>query len=132
MRLTHLYTGSDGRSHFAERDLLAALSPLGATTPQWPAESMFLRDTTGGPNTTDFHAAPRRQIVVLLSGRVEYECGDGTRREFGVGDVLLADDTDGQGHRARIVESPRLQLFVPLSADIDLDAYSTTVMGGGS
>ena len=55
--------------------------------------------------------------------RVEIECGDGTTRRFGVGDVLLADDTTGQGHISREIEGPRLQVFVSLPADLDLSVW---------
>jgi hypothetical protein len=120
MRLTHLYTGPDGQSHFADCDLATSPTSLGTTSAPFPAESVFFRDTDGGVTRTEFHPAPRRQLVILLSGRVEYECGDGSRREFGVGDLLLADDTEGQGHRARVLESPRFQVFVPLPSDLDL------------
>jgi hypothetical protein len=35
-----------------------------------------------------------------LSGTVDIELGDGTSLTFGPGDVFLAEDVRGQGHRA--------------------------------
>ena len=124
MRLVHLCSGPDGRSRFIDRDIEMTPSALGLTSGTLPAESVFIRDTTGGPQSADFHPAPRRQLVFLLLGRVEYECGDGTKRELGVGDVLLADDLSGQGHRARVLESPRLQVFVPVPAEADISRWA--------
>ncbi len=54
-----------------------------------------------------------------LSGLVEIECGDGSKRRMGAGDVLLADDTSGQGHITRDLEGPRRSIFIFLSPDLD-------------
>ena len=67
--------------------------------------------------------APRRQFVIHLAGAAEIEVGDGTRRTFGAGEVLLADDTTGQGHISREVEGPRRQIFVPLADSVDVEAW---------
>ena len=71
----------------------------------------------------DFHQAPRRQFVIILTGAVEIECGDGTVRRLGAGDVLLADDTTGQGHISREVSGDRRSLFLPLPDDVDVSAW---------
>jgi quercetin dioxygenase-like cupin family protein len=51
----------------------------------------------------DWHPAPRRQLVVILRGRLEVETSDGARREFGPGDARLIEDTRGRGHVTRIL-----------------------------
>jgi hypothetical protein len=38
--------------------------------------------------------------VITLSGSVDIGIGDGSRMTFHPGDVLLAEDTTGQGHTA--------------------------------
>ena len=84
------------------------------------ADSVFFRDTEDcGPEVWDYHVAPRRQFVIHLAGTAEIEVGDGTSRRFGPGEVLLADDTTGQGHISREVEGPRRQIFVPLGEGVD-------------
>jgi len=52
------------------------------------------------PSTPDWepHVAPRRQWVIVLRGRAEVTVSTGERREFGPGDVLLFEDTEGEGH----------------------------------
>jgi hypothetical protein len=40
------------------------------------------------------HTAPRRQLVVILSGEVKFETNDGDKRHFGPGDMVLADEHD--------------------------------------
>jgi hypothetical protein len=79
------------------------------------ATGLVLRET--GPHyDLDFHNAPRRQFVVMLSGGgVEIEVGDGTKRRLGPGDILLAEDTSGRGHISRAVDDqPRVSLFITL------------------
>jgi len=51
----------------------------------------------------------------MLEGSVEIEIGDGSKRLFHCGDILLAEDTTGQGHFSRAVEGmPRKSLFIPI------------------
>ncbi len=67
----------------------------------------------------DYHPAPRRQFVITLAGVVEVECGDGSLRRFGPGEIMLADDTTGRGHTTREVEGPRRSIFIPLPDHVD-------------
>jgi hypothetical protein len=54
--------------------------------------------------------------VFTVSGAVDIEVGDGTTRRLGAGDILIAEDTTGQGHVTREVgPEPRVSIFVPLS-----------------
>ncbi len=52
------------------------------------------------PHILDWHRAPRRRWVITLSGTVDIGTGDGTTMTFGPGDVFLAEDVTGQGHKA--------------------------------
>ena len=48
-------------------------------------------------------------------GSVELETGAGERRVLGPGEILLAEDTTGQGHISRNVDGqPRTCLFIHL------------------
>ncbi|HZT06105.1 MAG TPA: hypothetical protein VFC51_03675 [Chloroflexota bacterium] len=118
MKCTWIYTGEDGRSHFEDLDI--PLNPVNYGTNSAPiaATNVVFRETPVG-GALDYHPAPRRQFVVNLSGLVEIECGDGSKRRMGAGDVLLADDTSGQGHITRDLEGPRRSIFIFLSPDLD-------------
>lgn len=121
MRITRLYTGDDGESHFEEIEVALTPSDLGAMSRRLPVESVFFRDTTDcGPEVYDFHVAPRTQLIVHLRGATEIEVGSGERRRFGPGDVLLADDLTGRGHISHEVERPRTQVFVVLAPGASL------------
>jgi hypothetical protein len=63
----------------------------------------------------DQHTAPRRQLVITLSGEVEIETSDGNTRRFRQGDVLLADDTTGVGHISRCLTDVTI-LCVPVAS----------------
>jgi hypothetical protein len=60
------------------------------------------------------HPAPRRQWVVMLRGTIEVVVTDGSRRVFGPGDLLLAEDVGGLGHiTSGIDEGPFEALMLP-------------------
>jgi uncharacterized cupin superfamily protein len=46
----------------------------------------------------DWHPAPQRQFVIILSGQLEIGFEDGSKRVFGAGDARLVEDTTGKGH----------------------------------
>ena len=62
----------------------------------------------------DWHNAPARQIVVVLSGTIEVETTDGVVRRWGAGQAFLPADVTGQGHRTRCIGGAVQLLFAPL------------------
>lgn len=116
MDVVRIFTGPDAQSHFEAVNVpLDDLGAMGRISPRWAGAGVQFREVDGDYNL-DFHVAPRRQLVVNLTGSVEIEIGDGTKRVFGPGSVLLAEDTTGQGHRSRHVGGePRSCLFVHLA-----------------
>jgi hypothetical protein len=115
MKVTRVFTGADGESHFEDLELeLRDLGAIGRLSERVGATGIVFRETDGDYDL-DFHNAPRRQYVINLDGAVELEVGDGTRRTLGPGDVLLAEDTTGRGHRSRAVGGrKRRSIFVTL------------------
>ena len=115
MKVTRLFTGSDGKSHFEDLDiLLEDRGNIGHLSGMIKATGVIFRETQGDYNY-DWHNAPQRQYIAMLDGEVEIEIGDGTRRVFRTGDVILAEDITGQGHISRSVEGkPRKSLFITL------------------
>jgi hypothetical protein len=114
MKLTRIYTGDDGLSHFDEIEYELSASRDGMVSELIPVKGMILRETAGDYDL-DFHRAPRRQFVINLDAAVEITAGDGTKRVFGPGELFLAEDTTGQGHMSRAVEGRvRHSIFVAL------------------
>ncbi len=111
MKVVRIYTGTDSQTHFQDLDL-ETFAKLSATVGEGPVR------LNQGPakSFSDFHNAPRRQYVVVMSGMMEVEIGDGTKRQLVPGDVLVAEDLTGKGHITRgIGEDPRVSLAVPLA-----------------
>jgi quercetin dioxygenase-like cupin family protein len=110
MSICRLFTGPDGRTHFEDQSL--ASHP--ALRSERPATGFYVREFPAG-TFLDWHPAPRRQLVVLLAGRLEHEVGDGRVRQFGPGDARLMEDTTGRGHTTRVLgDAPALVAVVPL------------------
>lgn len=114
MKITRVYTGNDGESHFEEIEV--KFEPMGGTeTSQLQAAAGVIFRRAPAGHVQDWHPAPRRQYVITVSGQGEIEIGDGTKRRFGPGDVMLADDVTGRGHITRVVgNKPRLYAQIPL------------------
>jgi hypothetical protein len=115
MKVTRIYTGDDGQSHFEDIEVeLQSRGVAGLLSEPVTTRSVIFRET--GPDyDLDFHPAPRRQYVVNLTGSVELEIGSGEKRILSGGEILLAEDTSGQGHISRAVgDEPRQCLFITL------------------
>ena len=102
MQVVRLYTGDDGESHFEEVELKFEPDRQMESVSLGAAQSVHVRRVPPGV-LLDWHPAPRRQYLITLSGQWDIECGGGEVRRFQVGDVMLADDLTGRGHRSRVI-----------------------------
>ncbi len=106
-----LFTGSDQQTHIEEIDL--------TQTPDWTAgqdtTNITFREAPAG-RFQDWHPAPRRQFVIILSGQLEIGLGDGSKHVFGPGDARLVEDTTGKGHTtASYGDLPCVTATIPLA-----------------
>ena len=77
-----------------------------------PCDSVRLAETEPG-GIYDWHPAPRRQVVVTLTGTIEFTFGNGEVLLVNPGDVFLAADVEGRGHKWRIIgDEPWRRLYV--------------------
>ena len=115
MKITRLFAGEDGQSHFEDIDVaLPVVSKSGRMSERQEATGIVFRENDPSYNL-DWHPAPARQYVIMLEGEVEIEVGDGTKRVLSPGEIMLAEDTTGQGHRSRILSgNPRRSIFITL------------------
>ncbi len=99
-----LYTGADGNSHvksgsISDGALVGADNVLFRET---PAHSSF-----------DWHDAPVRQYVITLSGILEFTTKTGETFTLYPGDVLVATDDSGTGHKWRLInDEPWKRVYV--------------------
>ncbi len=111
MKTFRLYTGPDGQSHIEPVDL--------GKMPEWrtglaTTQISFREDPVD--RFLDWHPAPRRQFVIILSGQLEIGLGDGTKHVFGPGDARLVEDTTGKGHTTQVHgNQPCLTATIPLA-----------------
>jgi hypothetical protein len=123
LRYSVLFADQQGVTHFRDDNLVwEALGVFsdrpgglgGLRTPYLNAEKIgFLRLPPGFP--TDWHPAPGKRFVMVLSGIGQIEAGDGERRTFAPGSVLLVTDTQGRGHRTIVVgEQDVFAAWVPI------------------
>ena len=121
MRVVRVYTGDDGESHFEDVDIkVTSEGGIGRLSSLIEGPGVMFREVDGTYDL-DFHTAPRRQFVVNLRGSVDITVGSGETRRLNSGDILLAEDTTGHGHKSRAVEGqPRSCLFIPINEDATL------------
>ena len=78
------------------------------------AATVSFEESASG-SSLSWHNAPERQYVITLSGTLEFETRLGERFTIAPGDVLLAEDTTGGGHRWRLVDDqPWRRVYVAL------------------
>src|SRR6185503_2050192 len=108
MTYTRLYATEDGESHFEQVEVELSLTdyappapPLALSEMSGATEFGFMQGPSGW--ASDWHPASARSLFVVLSGEWEVTASDGQSQRFGVGRVLLVDDTTGKGHKSRVV-----------------------------
>jgi hypothetical protein len=111
MQIVRIYTGTDNQTHFQDVDL-EAFTPIATN----PGTGPIRLNRGGGSGQMEFHNAPRRQYVIVMSGGMEIETGLGEKRVLGTGDVLIAEDLTGKGHTTKSIGGDtRVTLSVPLA-----------------
>jgi len=104
MRYVRIYSEDSGDSVFedvdaamSERHIVDGVPPLLVSEPLPVSALIFVEQRPGDPDW-ESHVAPRRQWVMALRGRVAITVSTGERREFGPGELILLEDTEGEGH----------------------------------
>ena len=119
MRFTRIYTGDDGCSHLQALELPYADLSERAMTPEVNNHpGRFIRLPAG--MDSDLHNAPARQFVLFLRGGAEIRCGDGSSCQVKAGDMLFAEDIEGEGHSFKELTGPIEVLFLPVPADFQI------------
>ena len=113
IRLVRLFTGPDGQSHVEDGEVpLAAEDAVNAVARSAGASAIYFEETAAGASL-DWHNDPHRRYVITLSGTVEFETRLGDKFTIGPGDILLAEDETGGGHRWRLLgDQPWRRVYV--------------------
>ncbi|NEU95247.1 cupin domain-containing protein [Bradyrhizobium sp. UFLA 03-164] len=116
-RCVRLWTGTDQQSHFEDGVIELELGLRGdALSPKLPLGSASFHETDADPGL-GWHPDPARQLVITLSGTLEFETADG-RFTLRQGDVLFTEDTSGAGHNWKMIgDAPWRRLYTVLEPD---------------
>jgi hypothetical protein len=117
--VTRIYSDSAGVTHFEDGVIeLSPGGPIGMLSDPIDTARTIFRSTDADYNY-DWHPTPARQFILMMSGEIEVEVGDGTVRRFAVGDALFLEDTSPPGHRTRnIGEVPRYSVFIQTESPV--------------
>jgi hypothetical protein len=116
IRCVRIWTGEDDNSHAEEGWIDLEAGPHGdiASGKVATAHASFQETRSGG--TLAWHTAPVRQLVITLSGTLDFQTRGGQHFTLRPGDVLLAEDTAGGGHSWKLVDAePWRRLYVVLA-----------------
>ena len=111
IRAYRLYTGSDGNSHVVRGSVSG-----GALV---EAESILFKETPAH-SSLDWHDAPTTQYVITLAGVLEFTTVSGETFTIHPGEILVAEDNTGSGHKWRLVnDEPWKRAYVVFKEGAD-------------
>ena len=115
IRCVRLWTGADGNSHFEEGSIDLEPGARGDWLSAKPAAASIAFQETAPGGAFAWHRAPVRQLVITLSGTLDFQTREGEHFTLRPGDILLAEDTCGSGHSWRLTDgSPWRRAYVVL------------------
>jgi hypothetical protein len=102
----HVTSGSDGESHakaielaLGERDFFGLHNGLKQYVDEHP--EAFRIFSVPGKLDLPWHTTARKEMFILLRGSSIMILGDGTRRTFGPGSIVIFEDSTGHGHSGK-------------------------------
>ncbi len=118
IRCVRIWAGEDQNSHCEEGwiDLESGVHGDLQTEKLGITSASFQETAPGG--TLAWHTAPVWQLVLTLSGTLDFETRGGENFLLSAGDVLLAEDTLGGGHSWKLVDDqPWRRVYLVLAPD---------------
>jgi hypothetical protein len=116
-----MWTGPDGESLFEEGSLELEEGERGDFVGGTIAvDQLSFRETRSG-GAFEWHQDPVPRFVLTLSGILEFETKSGATFLIHPGDVLLAQDNSGSGHKWRLIgDAPWRRAYVVYREDVGL------------
>jgi len=120
MRAIHIFTGSDGHSHFKEGYIHNHTQIISQNVEfvESPAFSHL-----------DWHNAPNTQFVITLKGELEFTTHSGQAFVLKPGDVLIANDLNGTGHKWKLTNTePWQRVYCVFADDLQIDTFFKEIL----
>jgi quercetin dioxygenase-like cupin family protein len=121
IRCIRIWTASDGDSHFEE----GVIDLHGGDRGDFlslavNAVSLSFQETKSG-GVFEWHKDPVPRYVITLSGVLQFETRDGETFVIRPGDILLAEDNTGTGHRWKLIgDEPWRRAYVVFQPSAEL------------
>ncbi|WP_158824749.1 hypothetical protein [Mucilaginibacter lacusdianchii] len=116
-----LYTGPDGHAYFKTGNVSEAVITQ--------AESIRFQESPPG-SVYDWHPAPTVQFVINLKGTLEFTTYLGETFILKPGEVLIAMDTTGSGHKWRLLgDDPWQRAYVVFNQDTGINFVAEERVG---
>jgi quercetin dioxygenase-like cupin family protein len=104
IRCVRIWTGDDRNSHFEEGVIDLEPGKRGDVLSGTMATTTISFEETASGGAFAWHTAPIRQLVITLSGTLDFQTREGEHFLIRPGDILLAEDTVGGGHSWRLTD----------------------------
>lgn len=101
--ITCIKSDARGDSYFEDISMPLKSVQIVANTPELfvspPQAAQHLFAINPSHWEGEMHVAPHRQYVIVLSGCLEVTTSKGGTRQFKAGNIVLAEDVTGKGHK---------------------------------
>jgi quercetin dioxygenase-like cupin family protein len=104
IRCVRLWTGDDKNSHFEEGVIELEPGQRGDWLSRRVEASTISFQETASGGAFAWHTAPVRQLVITLSGTLDFQTREGEHFLLHPGNILLAEDTVGSGHSWKLTD----------------------------
>ena len=116
IRCVRLWTGDDQNSYFEEGVIELTAGPRGESLSDKLAVASISFQETASGGAFAWHTAPVRQLVITLSGTLDFQTRGGEHFLLHPGNILLAEDTVGTGHSWELTDDqPWRRVYVILA-----------------
>ena len=106
IRCIRLWTGADNNSYFEEGviDLNLKNDRGDVLSSVFTTQTISFQETSAA-GKFEWHTAPVRQLVITLTGTLDFVTRNNEHFTINPGDILLAEDTTGTGHSWKLIGS---------------------------
>ena len=120
IRCIRLWTGADSNSYFEEGviDLNLKNDRGDVLSSVFTTQTISFQETSA-VGKFEWHTAPVRQLVITLSGTLDFVTRNNEHFTINQGDILLAEDTTGTGHSWKLIGSaPWQRAYIVLAPGV--------------